>query len=122
MLQSLKKGKPGIKLVSGARGFAHRFRIEEHEGGITLHPHKQYSHKHSLVWLHGLGDSAYGFYDVFLDPRFELVPSTCKVILPTAPERPVTLNNGFRMTSWYDIQSLVRPLDLKKNLELYNQA
>ncbi|KAJ1999442.1 hypothetical protein GGI04_004570 [Coemansia thaxteri] len=31
-----------------------------------------------------------------------------KFILPHAPEQPVTLNGGFRMPSWYDIQSLNR--------------
>jgi phospholipase/carboxylesterase len=62
--------------------------------------------KYSLIWLHGLGDSAHGFADVFLDPNWRFVPANCKVRLLTAPERPVTLNGGMRMNSWYDILSL----------------
>ena len=44
-------------------------------------------HRYSLIFLHGLGDSAEGFYDLFHDERgeYNIVPKTCKVILPTAP-------------------------------------
>ena len=56
--------------------------------------------------MHGLGDSANGFSDIFLDKRINLVPDNCKVILPTAPERAVTCNNGMMMNSWYDIKDL----------------
>ena len=56
--------------------------------------------------MHGLGDSAYGFLDVFMDEQFNLVPAHCKVVLLTAPERPVTLNGGMVMNSWYDISEL----------------
>lgn len=62
-----------------------RFKVEErhHDKYIILHP--KGAHSHTLIWLHGLGDSAEGFADTFLDRRFNLVPETCKVILPTAP-------------------------------------
>ena len=36
----------------------------------------------------------------------DIVPESCRVILPTAPERAVTCNGGYVMTSWYDIMSL----------------
>lgn len=60
---------------------------------------------HSILWLHGLGDSGYGHEDVVaalslpehVRPRF---------ILPHAPTRPVTLNGGMVMPAWYDIASL----------------
>lgn len=71
---------------------------------ITLNPHGP--HKSSLIWLHGLGDSAHGFADVFLNEDYVWTPPHVKVILLTAPERAVTLNNGMRMNSWYDIYSL----------------
>ena len=71
---------------------------------IILHPKGQ--HLFSLVWLHGLGDSANGFSQVFLNPSLKIVPPTCKVILPTAPQRKVTCNGGVEMTSWYDIKAL----------------
>ena len=67
-----------------------------------------------MIWLHGLGDSAHGFADVFADPRLGVVPPTCKVVLPTAPIRAVTCNGGYRMTSWYDISSLDRPSTMSK--------
>ena len=35
-----------------------------------------------------------------------MVPDTCKVILPTAPERPVTCNGDHEMHSWFDFKSL----------------
>ncbi|CAG9317804.1 unnamed protein product [Blepharisma stoltei] len=57
-------------------------------------------HAHTLVWLHGLGDSADGFLDLF--QGFELLPNA-KIVLLTAPVRPVTLNFGMQMTSWFDI-------------------
>lgn len=33
-------------------------------------------------------------------------PPYVKVICPTAPTMPVTLNAGFRMPSWFDLYSL----------------
>ena len=66
-------------------------------------------HTHSLVWLHGLGDSAYGFATMF---ESEVVLPGCRVILPTAPERAVTCNGGMHMTSWYDIKTLDRPKNM----------
>ena len=81
----------------------HRFNVQHSKANnyITMLP--KADHKYSLVWLHGLGDSANGFADVFLDKRFNMVPETCKVILPTAPVQAVTCNGGMHMTSWYDI-------------------
>ena len=84
------------------------FKIDHNqkERSITLTPKKD-KPKYSLIWLHGLGDSAYGFADVFLDLNWRFVPEDiCKVRLLTAPERPVTLNGGMSMNSWYDILSL----------------
>ena len=76
---------------------------------VILHPKEKDEatrHKYSIIWLHGLGDSAYGFSDVFENERIGLVPTTCKVIIPTAPMRAVTCNMGAVMTSWYDILEL----------------
>lgn len=33
-------------------------------------------------------------------------PPHVKVICPTAPTMPVTLNSGFRMPSWFDLKTL----------------
>lgn len=58
----------------------------------------------TLIFLHGLGDTGQGWastmkYLAASLPQFRLV-------LPTAPTRPVTLNNHFPMPAWYDIFSL----------------
>lgn len=57
-----------------------------------------------VIWLHGLGDTAEGWFD----PMAMLAadhPQT-RFILPTAPSRPVTMNNGFVMPAWMDIVGL----------------
>jgi len=54
--------------------------------------------------LHGLGDSAEGFLDVFTS-SWSFVGDKTKVLLLTAPMRAVTGNGGAVMNSWYDITS-----------------
>lgn len=36
----------------------------------------------------------------------QIRPSYMKVICPTAPTMPVTLNAGFQMPSWFDLKTL----------------
>ena len=99
----------------------YNYKIEKKEDrSIVLHPLKE--HKYSLVWLHGLGDSAYGFVDIFLDPTLNPAPANCKVLLLTAPERAVTLNQGAVMNSWYDISDLrSRTKTVEELFSYYNQ-
>ena len=54
--------------------------------------------------MHGLGDSAAGHVDIFLDEKLDIAPTNCKVILPTATPRAVSVNNGMKMNSWFDIR------------------
>ena len=56
-------------------------------------------HKRTLVWLHGLGDTAQAFCDDFF--QYPLIPD-CKVVLPTAAVRPITRYNGELRHAWYD--------------------
>ena len=63
-------------------------------------------HKYTIIWLHGLGDSAAGFLDVFYTEEYMMAPKNAKIVLTTAPERAVTVNYGEKMNSWYDIYSL----------------
>jgi phospholipase/carboxylesterase len=53
----------------------------------------------TLIWLHGLGADGGD-----LHPVAELlgVPGV-RHVLPDAPIRPVTINNGATMRAWYDI-------------------
>lgn len=55
----------------------------------------------SIIWLHGLGADGNDFVPVveMLNlPQF-------RFILPHAPYRAVTVNNGYEMRAWYDIFS-----------------
>ena len=62
----------------------------------------------SVIVLHGLGASGDDFVPVCeqLDLR-ALGP--VRHVLPHAPVRPVTINNGFVMPAWYDILALGGP-------------
>jgi len=57
-----------------------------------------------VIWLHGLGADRYDFEPVaqMLQKR---LPST-RFVLPQAPTRPVTINGGWSMPSWYDILAM----------------
>ena len=58
----------------------------------------------SVIWLHGLGADRYDFLPV-AEMLQEHLPST-RFILPQAPTRPVTINGGWSMPSWYDIKAM----------------
>lgn len=59
-------------------------------------------HTATLIFLHGLGDTGHGWIQAMAQIR----PSYMKVICPTAPTMPVTLNAGFEMPSWFDLRTL----------------
>ncbi|KRP64241.1 alpha/beta hydrolase [Pseudomonas orientalis] len=57
-----------------------------------------------VIWLHGLGADRYDFL-----PVAELLQETLmttRFVLPQAPNRPVTINGGYEMPSWYDIRAM----------------
>ena len=55
----------------------------------------------SVIWLHGLGADGHDFEQVV--PMLELPDALpVRFVLPHAPEREVTINNGERMRAWYD--------------------
>jgi len=59
----------------------------------------------SVIWMHGLGADGRDFEP--LVPQLRL-PKRLPVrfVFPQAPVRPVTINGGYRMRSWYDIYGL----------------
>ncbi|XP_055320138.1 acyl-protein thioesterase 1 [Sitodiplosis mosellana] len=59
-------------------------------------------HTASIIFLHGLGDTGHGWAQAMAQIR----PAYMKVICPTAPTMPVTLNAGFEMPSWFDLKTL----------------
>ena len=62
-------------------------------------------HTHTMIFLHGLGDSAEGFSDMF-EKGGPLHFANMRVVLPTAPRKPVSCNDGYVMNSWFDIFKL----------------
>ncbi len=65
--------------------------------------------RHSIIWLHGLGADGHDFEPIVP----ELALPDVRYVFPHAPVRPVTLNNGYRMRAWFDLQGIDRkgPLD-----------
>ena len=59
-------------------------------------------HTATLIFLHGLGDTGHGWAAAMNSIR----PDFLKIVCPTAPTVPVTLNYGMHMPSWYDIFTL----------------
>lgn len=57
-----------------------------------------------LIWMHGLGDCADSYKDMFLSATSP-IPNTTKVYLLNAPIAPLTISNGATTTSWFDILS-----------------
>jgi phospholipase/carboxylesterase len=57
----------------------------------------------AIIWLHGLGADGHDFEPLFRDAAG--IPEGTRVVLPHAPQQPVTINGGMRMRAWYDIAS-----------------
>lgn len=96
--QALGSKRRGVHWSCGAsmpRGDAHG------GAGKTFEPLRG-KHRSTLIWLHGLGDTADGWSSAVPELRL----SSTRVILPTADTIPVTLNFGARMPAWADIYSL----------------
>ena len=57
-----------------------------------------------VIWLHGLGADRYDFLPV-AEALQGVLPRT-RFVMPQAPTRPVTINGGYAMPSWYDILAM----------------
>lgn len=55
----------------------------------------------AVIWLHGLGADGHDFAPIV--PELGLDELPVRFVFPHAPERPVTINNGYVMPAWYDI-------------------
>src|SRR5262245_15411224 len=77
-----------------------RYTAQESPAAVVLTPNARVNA--AVIWLHGLGDSGYGFAPIV--PELSL-PDTLAIrfTFPHAPQRAVTLNNGYVMPAWYDI-------------------
>lgn len=57
---------------------------------------------YSVIWMHGLGADGNDFVPIVHE--LALLPETSiRFIFPHAPERSVSINNGYIMRAWYDI-------------------
>ncbi len=56
----------------------------------------------AVIFIHGLGDSGHGWSEIARLPQFSQL-GAIRFVFPHANDMPVTMNNGMRMPSWYDI-------------------
>jgi phospholipase/carboxylesterase len=68
----------------------------------TIEVHPDGEAKASVIVLHGLGADGTDFLP-FADEIDLAKVGPVRWLLPRAPVRPVTVNNGYRMRAWYDI-------------------
>jgi phospholipase/carboxylesterase len=61
----------------------------------------------SVILFHGLGADGHDFESIVAELRLPDSLAT-RFVFPHAPERPVTLNGGYRMRAWYDLLGLDR--------------
>ncbi|HEX4332513.1 MAG TPA: alpha/beta fold hydrolase [Usitatibacter sp.] len=66
----------------------------------------------TVIWLHGLGADGWDFVPLVRELSLP-AELPLRFVFPHAPERPVTINNGYMMRAWYDIaqQDLARVPD-----------
>ena len=50
-------------------------------------------HDYTVIFLHGLGDTAKGYKKIFKENKWKL-PRWSRIVLPTAKTKPVTVKNG----------------------------
>ena len=55
-----------------------------------------------VIWLHGLGADENDFVSFIKNLELDDI----EFILPNAPLRPISMNQGFEMRGWFDIKSL----------------
>ena len=67
--------------------------------------------KASVIWMHGLGADGNDFVPVV---KMLNLPNI-RFILPHAPYRNITRNNGYEMRAWYDIYGLT-PISREDNI------
>lgn len=70
--------------------------LETHEIETAPHPGT------TLIVLHGLGADGHDFVPICDELDLSALGAV-RFIFPHAPERPVTINNGYVMRAWYDI-------------------
>lgn len=63
--------------------------------------------EYAVIWLHGLGATNEDFLPII--PHLNVTKKqNIRFVLPQAPMRSITINNGMSMPGWYDIYGLDR--------------
>jgi phospholipase/carboxylesterase len=68
-------------------------------------------HRHTIIWLHGLGADGHDFEPIVTELKLYAEPHI-HFIFPEAPFRPITINGGMTMRAWFDILELSRNLNV----------
>ncbi|WP_456403633.1 alpha/beta hydrolase [Thiolapillus sp.] len=70
--------------------------------------------EYTVIWLHGLGADGNDFVPVIPGLRLP-EEKPVRFVFPNAPAMPVTVNNGYVMSAWYDIYAmdLVAKIDVE---------
>ncbi|ESK86812.1 acyl-protein thioesterase 1 [Moniliophthora roreri MCA 2997] len=68
-------------------------------------------HTATVIFIHGLGDTGYGWKPVADMFQKDAGLGHVKWVLPHAPNIPVTINQGEAMPAWYDIATFGRDKD-----------
>ena len=56
------------------------------------------AHRHSVIWLHGFGDSSDGYKDIFT----QIQPPYTRIVLPNAPKQWRTIEGRrYHVQSWF---------------------
>lgn len=81
------------------------FEQTETAEAVYLTPPAVQSITGTVIWMHGLGADGHDFVPIVaeldLPARLAL-----RFVFPHAPQRPVTINNGYVMRAWYDIMGI----------------
>ncbi len=57
------------------------------------------THRHSIIWLHGFGDSAEGCKGLFI----QMQPPNTRIVLPNAPKQWMTIEGRrYHVQSWFE--------------------
>lgn len=87
------------QVQSASRGMSQQAGGDVIGPGVTIQP--KGTHTHTFIFLHGLGETGPHWLGVMEESVAPSHPSL-KIMLPTAPLRPVTTLSGVRMHAWWD--------------------
>lgn len=80
--------------------FSDTFNIYEEKDNVELVP-KNGQYEQMFIFLHDIGDSAYGYIDLFTSKR-SFVPERTKIVLISAPTKKLNTFSGFETRAWFD--------------------